>query len=55
MYPCPEGCYALIDSDCNTVTDGSGNSACYCNWGGAFCNDDFWKNRTNERLIWQDN
>ena len=53
MYPCPEGCYALVDKDCNTLKDTNGNSICSCHFGGAFCSDDFSKNKTNERLIWQ--
>lgn len=52
-YPCPEGCFVLVDSDCNIIKDSQGNSVCSCNWGGAFCSQDFWTNKTNEKLIWQ--
>ena len=52
-YPCPEGCYALLDEDCNIVKDTNESSICSCSWGGAFCSNDFFINRMNEKLIWQ--
>ena len=53
IYPCPEGCYSLIDSNCNVIKDSTDNEVCSCNWGGAWCAEDFEKNRTNEKLIWE--
>ena len=52
-YPCPEGCYSLVDSNCVTIYDIDDEPVCYCNFGGAFCSDDFWENRTDEKLIWE--
>ena len=54
-YPCPEGCFILLDSDCNTLTDSKNSPLCYCDWGGTHCNfkDDFFIKRVNERFIWQ--
>jgi len=52
-YPCPEGCFILLDSDCNTLIDSNGIPYCTCDWGGSRCNADFSKNYTNERIIWK--
>ena len=52
-YPCPEGCYSLVDSNCMTIFDMEDNPVCYCDFGGAFCSDDFRENRTDEKLLWQ--
>ena len=52
VYPCPEGCYMLLDEDCNAVTDNQGKAVCSCIWGGK-CSDDLYKNRSNEKLVWK--
>ena len=53
MYPCPEGCYILLDENADNVKQTDGNTVCSCNWGGAYCSEYFFENRSNERIIWQ--
>ncbi|HOS84751.1 MAG TPA: hypothetical protein PK199_07535 [Bacteroidales bacterium] len=52
VYPCPEGCYSLIDEHCNSILDSTGVAMCSCSWGGAFCNNDFIEKRSHKQLIW---
>jgi hypothetical protein len=53
FYPCFESCWSLIDENCNIVKDLENKQVCSCDLNGIHCTEDFEKNRTNEKLIWE--
>lgn len=50
---CSDWCASLVDENCNSLKDGNGNVICACGWGQTINCDDFYTNRTNEKLIWK--